>query len=88
MLSYMAVLENSSHMIWRVGCGGVVLFIVSVRVECVVYNVCFIFFCGLPSFFLVDFYVFILYVFFTLIRFCSASGGAAVGCACVGFLHI
>ena len=38
MLSYMAVLENSSHMIWRVGCGGVVLFIVSVRVECVVYN--------------------------------------------------
>ena len=46
MLSYMAVLENSSHMIWRVGCGGVVLFIVSVRVECVVYNVCFIFSVG------------------------------------------
>ena len=42
MLSYMAFLENSSRMIWRVGCGGVVLFIVSVRIGCVVYNVCFI----------------------------------------------
>ena len=51
MLSYMAVLENSSHMIWRVGCGGVVLFIVSVRVECVVYNVCFIFSVGCLVFF-------------------------------------
>ena len=51
MLSYMAVLENSSHMIWRVGCGGVILFIVSVRVECVVYNVCFIFSVGCLVFF-------------------------------------
>ena len=51
MLSYMAVLENSSHMVWRVGCGGVVLFIVSVRVECVVYNVCFIFSVGCLVFF-------------------------------------
>ena len=87
MLSYMAVLENSSHMIWRVGCGGVVLFIVSVRVECVVYNVCFIFSVGCLVFF---WWIFtcLYFVFFTLIRFCSASGGAAVGCACVGFLHI
>ena len=51
MLSYMAVLENSSHMIWRVGCGGVVLFIVFVRIECVVYNVCFIFSVGCLVFF-------------------------------------
>ena len=65
MLSYMAFLENSSRMIWRVGCGGVVLFIVSVRIGCVVYNVCFIVSVGCLVFFLVDFYVFILYVFFT-----------------------
>ena len=29
--------------------------------------------------------MFILYVFFTLIRFCNASGGAAVGCVMRGF---
>ena len=38
-------------MIWRVGCGGVVLFIVSVSVECVVYNGCFIFSVGCLVFF-------------------------------------
>ena len=51
MLSYMAVLDFSSRMIWRVGCGGVVLFIVSVSVECVVYNGCFIFSVGCLFFF-------------------------------------
>ena len=51
MLSYMAVLDFSSRMIWRVGCGGVVLFIVSVSVECVVYNGCFIFSVGCLGFF-------------------------------------
>ena len=51
MLSYMAFLENSSRMIWRVGCGGVVLFIVSVRIGCVVYNVCFIVSVGCLVFF-------------------------------------
>ena len=51
MLSYMAVLDFSSRMIWRVGCGGVVLFIVSVRIECVVYNGCFIFSVGCLVFF-------------------------------------
>ena len=51
MLSYMAVLDFSSRMIWRVGCGGVVLFIVSVSVECVVYNGCFIFSVGCLVFF-------------------------------------
>ena len=86
MLSYMAFLENSRRMIWRVGCGGVVLFNVSVRVGCVVYRVCF---CGLPSFFLVDFYVFYLYVFFSSKRFCSASRlvGRPFGCACVVDAH-
>ena len=38
-------------MIWRVGCGGVVLFIVSVRIGCVVYNVCFIVSVGCLVFF-------------------------------------
>ena len=51
MLSYMAFLENSRRMIWRVGCGGVVLFNVSVRVGCVVYNVCFIVSVGCLVFF-------------------------------------
>ena len=51
MLSYMAVLDFSSRMIWRVGCGGVVLFIVSVSVESVVYNGCFIFSVGCLVFF-------------------------------------
>ena len=51
MLSYMAVLDFSSRMIWRVECGGVVLFIVSVSVECVVYNGCFIFSVGCLVFF-------------------------------------
>ena len=51
MLSYMAVLDFSSRMIWRVGFGGVVLFIVSVSVECVVYNGCFIFSVGCLVFF-------------------------------------
>ena len=47
----MAFLENSRRMIWRVGCGGVVLFIVSVRIGCVVYNVCFIVSVGCLVFF-------------------------------------
>ena len=51
MLSYMAFLENSRRMIWRVGCGGVVLFNVSVRVGCVVYRVCFIVSVGCLVFF-------------------------------------
>ena len=51
MLSYMAVLDFSSRMIWRVGCGGVVLFIASVSVECVVYKGCFIFSVGCLVFF-------------------------------------
>ena len=65
MLSYMAVLDFSSHMIWRVGCGGVVLFIVSVSVECVVYNGCFIFSVGCLVFFL---WIFICayFMFYTL----------------------
>ena len=65
MLSYMAVLDFSSRMIWRVGCGGVVLFIVSVRIECVVYNGCFIFSVGCLVFFL---WIFICayFMFYTL----------------------
>ena len=47
----MAFLENSRRMIWRVGCGGVVLFNVSVRVGCVVYRVCFIVSVGCLVFF-------------------------------------
>ena len=71
MLSYMAFLENSRRMIWRVGCGGVVLFNVSVRVGCVVYRVCFIVSVGCLVFF---WWIFTcLYITFSSLQYDSVA---------------